>query len=318
MALDRPQLELLEALASAGTLTAAARRLYVSQPALTLRLRNLEDQLGIRLFDRQGRQMAPTRAGQRLIETATVVLRELDAAERDVRTLAAGMVGSLRFASQCSTNYSWLPALLRQFHEEHPGVEVRIEPTAADRPIPALLADRIDVALVAKPDSQMHAVDLEPLFVDELVAVVARNHPWAGRDSLGADDFTDAHVVLYEVYDTRRSAAALLPLPAGAWPARLTTVPVITELLLEMVRGGQAVTVLPSWVATNYQASHGVTTVPMRPAPEPRVWYCATRKGPGSGALDDFVGLLRERFRTQRPGKAQVIAVPEAAPSPAG
>jgi LysR family transcriptional regulator for metE and metH len=292
MDLDLRDLELLDALADARTLTAAAKSLYVSQPALSQRLTKMEDKLGVRLFDREGRRLVVNPAGRRMLVASRLVLAELRSAERDVRDIRDGANGRVRFTSQCSTTFQWLPPVLKRFREQQPNIEIRIETVPGDDPIGALVDDRVDVALVTKLDRQMDRVLLTPLFDDEMVAVVAGPHPWAARRYVTARDFDDAHLILYDVYDQTRIPSTPLPVPHGARPARVTTMPVITDLLIEMVAGGEGVTVLPNWVAAPYTTSHDVEIVHLGAKPLIRTWYCATRPGPRLPHIDAFVQEL--------------------------
>ncbi|MFG2823790.1 LysR family transcriptional regulator [Kitasatospora sp. NPDC048365] len=292
MDVDLRDLELLAATAETGSLTAAAAKLYVSQPALSQRLTRLEDRLGQPLFDRAGRRLVPNAAGRRMLAAARHVLAELDSAERDLRDLRDGRQRRVRFTAQCSTTLPWLPPVIRAFRDREPDAELRIETVADDAPVPALLADLVDVALVTKPDRELDRVRLTPLFEDEMVAVVPDHHPWAQRGHLTARDFTDARLVLYDIYDQSRIPAVPLPLPTGARPARITLMPVITDLLIEMVAGGQGVTVLPNWVAAPYAAGHRLALVRLGARPLTRTWYCATRPGPRPPHIDAFVDCL--------------------------
>ncbi len=298
MDVDLRDLELLEATAAAGSLTAAAEKLYVSQPALSQRLTRMEDRLGMRLFDRQGRRLVPNAAGRRMLVAADRVLGELESATRDLREIREGRDRRVRFTAQCSTTFPWLPPVLRAFRAREPGIDVRIATVADDAPIPALLADQVDVALVTKPDVQMDRVTLTRLFEDEMVAVVPAGHPWASRAHLTARDFDGADLVLYDFYDQKRIPSIPLPIPVGARPGRITTMPVVTDLVVEMVAGGQGVSVLPNWVAAPYTASHGLALVRIGAQPLTRTWFCATRPGPRPPHLDAFVEELAARLGT--------------------
>jgi LysR family transcriptional regulator for metE and metH len=85
--------------------------------------------------------------------------------------------------------------------------------------------------------------------------------------------------VIYDVYDPARIPAAALPVPHGARPGRITPKPRLPELLVEMIAGGEGVTVLPSWEANHYADGHDVVAVRMGAKPLTRSWYCATRQG---------------------------------------
>lgn len=296
MDIDSRDLEMLEALDRLGTLTAAAEHLYVSQPALSQRLRGLEDQVGGSLFDRRGRGLVATPLGRRMQLAARRALHELRTAEQDVRELLEGSHRPVRLSAQCTHNYRWLAAVLPEFRQRRPGVSVVVETMPEDEPVDALLDDRIDLALVTKLDRQMDRVSLQRLFDDELFAVVAADHHWAGRQHVEADDFLDVHLVLCDSYDPRRENPVPLPIPTGARPARLTTLPLITDLIVEMIVADDAVTILPSWIAAPYLQSHDIATIQVGARAERRTWYCATRHGEGSDAVTDLVDVLATRF----------------------
>ncbi|MGG8407705.1 LysR family transcriptional regulator [Streptomyces sp. 12297] len=298
MDVDLRDLELLTATAESGSLTAAAERLFVSQPALSQRLTRLEDRLGLRLFDRNGRRLVPNAAGRRMLVAARHVLGELESATRDLREMRDGHPLRVRFTAQCSTTFPWLPPVIRAFRTQHPEAEVRLESVPDDAPVPALLADRVDVALVTKPDLEMDRVSMTRLFDDEMVAVVPSGHPWAARPHVEAEDFAGTHLMVYDVYDPNRIPSVPLPLPHGARPARITTMPVITDLLIEMVAGGQGIAVLPNWVAAPYVSSHGVGLVRLGHGGHRRTWCVATRPGPRPPHLEAFVNELTTRLGT--------------------
>lgn len=285
-------LELLEAVGEHATLTAAAQAMFLSQPALSQRLLRLEDRLGSPLFDRRGRRLVPTAAGERMLRAARGVLRELRAAEHDVRRIGDGHRLPLRLATQCATNYQWLPPVMRAFRDREPDVDVQVEQVPDDDMIQALLDRRLDVGIVAKLDSRMDQVRLRPMFDDELVAVIAPTHPWASRAVVHADDFADVHLVLHDAYDPDRPAPVPLPLPHGARPGRLTTMPLPTDLLIDMILTGDRVSVLPSWTVAAHAAAGAVSTVHIDGPTQRRTWYCATRQEPTPKPLDALIEVL--------------------------
>jgi LysR family transcriptional regulator for metE and metH len=298
MDVDVRDLELLEALDRHATLTAAAQHLFLSQPALSQRLIRLEERLGASLFERRGRRLVANQAGRRMLRAAHRTLAELRAATHEVRQAGQGRVRPLRLSSQCATNYQWLPPVLRAFRDRMPGVEVSIEHLPDREVIPALVAGDLDLAIVTKLDAAMSQLRLHRLFDDELVAVVAAGHPWARLEVVRAEDFAGAHLVLNEAYDPQHGPAIPLPIPVTATPARLTTTPLTIELLIETVASGDTVTVLPTWTVAPYLAVPGFVTVPIEGPEQHRTWYCATRHGERSGAVDAFAAVLAEHLAT--------------------
>jgi LysR family transcriptional regulator, regulator for metE and metH len=308
---DMRDLELLDVLADHGTLVASAAVLHVSQPALSQRLTKMEQRLGTPLFDREGRRLVPNVAGRRMLVAARRILLELRSAEQDVAEVRTGRDRQIRFAAQCTTALQWLPEVLRSFHSVHPEAEVRITAVTNDEPIPALLDDLIDVALVTKPDRRMDKLDLVRLFEDEMVAVVRRGHPLARRSHLTARDFGDIDLILYDVYDQARIPAPDLPVPPGARPRRITFTPVVTELVVEMVSSSDGVAILPSWVVAPYAPTRDLALVRIGARANRRTWYCATRRGHQPVQVATFVGEIvahlgsaewREDVRSGRTG----------------
>src|SRR5215510_4912718 len=107
--LEIRHLRLVAAIAEEGGVTRAGNRLHLTQSALSHQLRDVEDRLGSALFERVGKRMILTDAGERLLRTARVVLDEIHQAEHDIRRASSGRQGVLRIATQCYTNYHWLP-----------------------------------------------------------------------------------------------------------------------------------------------------------------------------------------------------------------
>ncbi len=294
MDLDVRDLELLEALERHQTLTAAADHLYVSQPALSQRLLRLEQRLGAPLFERRGRRIVANQAGTRMLRAARVALSELRDAVRDIAEIQTGTRDTVRIWTQCSTNYQWLPNVLREFKRLQPTADVTVETVPDNDHIDALVGGDIDIAIVNKLDRQMDRVRLHELFDDELLAIVASDHPWARRPYVGALDFAAAHLVMFDSYDPARTPATPLPIPDGAQPAKLTLLPLVTELVVEAVVASDAVTVLPSWIAAAHLATGRVVGVQIGREPHGRTWYAATRRGAQTAQIATFVEVMRE------------------------
>ncbi|NTX15592.1 LysR family transcriptional regulator [Myxococcus sp. CA056] len=291
MTLDVRHLRLVAAVVDTGSVTAAARVLHLSQPALSHQLRDVEERLGTELFQREGRRMVLTGAGQRVLEAARKVMAEVEAAEADVARLAHTSQGILRLATECYTAYHWLPAVLRRFSTRHPQVEVRIAVEATRRPVEALLAGTLDLGIVSAPTRHRRLAHA-PLFEDELVAVMAPEHPLASRGVLQAADFAREHVLLYSIPLTESTLFQQVLTPAGVSPARVSHVE-LTEALVELTKAGLGISVLARW-AVAPELSRG-TLVAVRVTRKGlrrhwhAVWPRAVRPTPH---LTSFVELL--------------------------
>lgn len=296
--LDVRLLRLVAAIVDAGGVTRAAGRLHLTQSAVSHQLADAEARLGAPLFLRAGRRMVPTPAGERVLAAARRVLGELGAAEDDVRAaMAGGAAGLLRLTTECYTCYHWLPPVLATFRARWPRVEVRLAPEATRRPLAALGAGEVDVAIVSRPltDSPDPApprgVAVTPLFDDELVAVIAPGHPLAARPFARAEDFAGEQVLLYNVRDDESTLLHEVLRPAGVRPAAVLRVE-LTEAVVELVKAGLGVSVLARWAVAPHLAAGTLAAVPLTVAGYHRRWSAATRAGAAPAYVSDFLASL--------------------------
>jgi LysR family transcriptional regulator for metE and metH len=286
-------LRLLRAVADHGGLTRAGSALHLSQSALSHQLRDLEDALGLRLFERVGRRMVLTYAGTRLLEHSRRALDIVEGAETEVRRLASGAGTVLRLSTQCYTCYNWLPRVLGPFHRQFPGVEVRIDAAATDRPIAALLAGEIDLALVfdGTGDAQ---VRMTRLFEDENIVVMAPGHPLAGKKVVEAADLADVPLYLYAAPLEETVLYRRILRPAGVRPRQAQHIQ-LTEAAIELVKAGLGVSVLARWAVEPHLKAGQLVGRRLTARGYRRAWSAATL---GAQKLPDhvsaFIRLVKE------------------------
>jgi LysR family transcriptional regulator, regulator for metE and metH len=308
-------LRMVQAVAEDGTLTAAGKRLYLTQSALSHRLAELERQLGVPVFHRMGKTMVPTPAGDRLLEAAGSVLGRLAELETDLRGMAAGVKGVIRLTTECFTGYHWLPAVLPEFRAAHPGIEVRIVPEAAAHVEESLFRGEIDVALVYDPHED-EALVKDALFEDDQVLLVAPDHPLAERPYVVAKDLADEHLLLYLNRPSDSMLFQRVLIPAGVTPRRVSEVR-LTEAIVSLVAAGVGVSVMTRWSAAPELRSGRVRGVRVTEFGMRREWSALRLKDAASPQwMEDFLNLLRrgpdrlfdEEARTKDRSVAGIIA----------
>ncbi len=288
--LELRHFRLVKHIAETQSITRAAEQMHLSQPALSRQLRTIETKLGVTLFDRHGKTMIPTAAGRHLLSVAPALLEQAAHAEQAVLQMASGSVGSIRLSTECFTCYRWLPGIVEQFQAVYPQVEIDLNMQATDDPIAALVAGKLDLALVYSPitDPKLHATSL---FRDALMAVLPPKHRLATRPYLAAEDFAEEHLLLYdaEASDVMREVL----MPAGVRPRRCSSIR-ITDGLLNLVKAGLGITVVAGWAAAPDVAEGRLVTLPITADGMPRHWRAvrsATSAAPTY--LTAFIDLLQ-------------------------
>ncbi len=192
------QLRYLVALADERHFTRAAARLHIAQPALSQQVRRLEDEVGVALVDRTTRHVALTPAGELLVARARRALAEVDAAGAELSELAGVRTGRVVIGAMRSTGRFDLSALFAAYYARHPGIELVVREEPSETMLQHLHADLLDVAFLsvnrldAGPDIQLH-----PLLDEPLVALLAPDHPLAGRKRIDMVELRDERFVVF-------------------------------------------------------------------------------------------------------------------------
>ena len=289
--LEVRHLKLVRAVVREQGLTRAAAHLHLTQSALSHQLADLESRLGTALFVRAGRRLRPTPAGDRLVETAEAVLPELERAEQELAGLEGAGGGTIRVSTECYTAYHWLPAALEDFARRFPKVSVQIVVEATRRPIPALLEGRLDLAIVSSRSGN-RLVEHHPLFDDEMVAVMAPDHPLAASKTLRPAQFASETLLLYAIPLRASDMFQRFLLPAGVTPARVVHVE-LTEAIVELARAGQGVAVMARWAIAPDVRSGRVVTRRLGRRGLRRRWYAAVHARRVPEHLRAFIGQVR-------------------------
>jgi LysR family transcriptional regulator, regulator for metE and metH len=268
-------LRLVRALAREGSLVRAAPSLHLTQSALSHQLLKIEEAAGSRLFVRTRKSMQLTAAGRRLLSAAETVFNELDATGRDLAAMQGTAAGSLRVSTECTTCYHWLPDVMTALSRKFPSVEVEIDIEASRRPLQALLSGELDAAIVYSERNDRR-LSFRQIFKDELVIIVSPKHRLASKQYVEAADFAGEVLLYYGGVDDDSTVARQILAPAGVRPAKLKKVP-LTEAIIEMVKAGHGVSMIPNWSALPYVRSGELAALRLTRKGVFRHWKLALR-----------------------------------------
>lgn len=251
--LERRHLVILQEIDRQGSLTAAADTLCVTQSAVTHAIKRFEDQVGVALWERDGRRLRLTRSGRYLLTLADRVLPQFEQAEAILQDFARGRRGMLRIGMECHPCYRWLLRVVDPFLTAWPDVDVDVKQAFQFGGIGALQGFEIDLLITPDPIYEP-ALTFLPVFDYELVLVVGADHPLAGADHAAPEDLRDEVLVTYPVEPDRLDVYSQFLHPAGRRPKQRKVIET-TDIMLQMVAKGRAVTTLPDWLVSEYARS---------------------------------------------------------------
>jgi DNA-binding transcriptional LysR family regulator len=192
------QLKAFLAIAEAKTFTAGARRVNVTQAAISMQIRQLEDEVGIQLFTRTPRRVILTQAGEYLLVRARNILREHDSALAEIAELAGAEYGRLRIGSASAMFATQqLPAIMHKLRDKYPSAELTVTSGTSQYLVDKIMHGEIDTAFISLPvDNSNITTDL--LFSDEIVAIAHPAHPLAGEKFISAATLAGENLILGE------------------------------------------------------------------------------------------------------------------------
>src|SRR6476660_1240611 len=196
--MDIRQLKAFVAIAESGTFTAGALRVHVTQAAISMQIRQLENEIGAKVFVRAPRHVILTEAGEHLLRRARQILREHDAAVDEIAELAGAERGRLRIGSASAMVLTdQLPVILTELRKQHPRAEIAVTSGTSEALVEQILAGELDIAFVSLP-VDARGIQTERLSEDQLVAIASPRHKLAKQKTISAYTLAGERLILGE------------------------------------------------------------------------------------------------------------------------
>ena len=293
-------LKTLLALEETGSVSLAAKRVFLTQSALSHQIRSLENYYETPLFERKSTPLRFTPAGMRLLQLARELLPQVAAAERDLVRIIEGEAGELRLAVECHTCFDWLMPAMGEFRPLWPQVELDIVSGFQADPVGLLLQHRADLAIVSEAEP-INGISYHPLFAYEMVGICAEDHPLADKDVWEAEDFIDETLITYPVPDEMLDLPKKVLLPKGINPPRRHSE--LTIAIIQLVASKRGIATLPYWTVMPYLEKGYVVHRKITSDGLQSKLYAAIRtEDANKGYLDNFCQITHDRCFADLPG----------------
>jgi DNA-binding transcriptional LysR family regulator len=272
----------------------AAQRLHISQPPLSNQIKQLEGELGVRLFERSSRGVRMTEAGELLLEEARRIFVQVDQTVRTVQHVGHGEVGHLTLGFVPSASNEVLPPLLRAFGERFPGVELFLREMRPDRVVQQLHDKLVDVGFLYLPLEDA-SLGIECVSREPLVLALAETHPLASEPRVGLQAVAGEPFVLPARYQRMPGLYGQVNeacRQAGFVPKAVQKDVWLMQTIVGLVAGGIRVALVPASLrnlhrrGVVYKAVHGLS---------PTVELGVVRRGDDeSPVVRSFLKVVRE------------------------
>ena len=273
--------------------TRAAVRLHVSQPTLSRQIRDLEDELGIVLFDRGAKTVRLTEAGRVFLTEARIALQSVEDAMQMAKVVAGGKRGEIHVGYAPSLTVELLPRALRYFRESNPGVRVRLHDLSTREMLDGLREGKLQLALLVRVAPKAFAgLVFEELECQPVCLVVHRGHQLARARRVGLEQVAKEPLITFTLADYPEHRAWITDLfrPLNRSPQIVEEHDSITSLIAA-VESGRGVALIAQ--PLNGLGSRRLKIRPLQPAPPPLVVGIAYCKKQRSSATDSFIDSAR-------------------------
>ncbi len=270
----------------------AAERLHISQPPLSQQIRDLEEELGVKLFERTKRQVHLTEAGNVFLEHSYLVLAQLEQAIEATQRIGRGEVGRLAIGFVDSAMYTVLPEILRSFREQFPAIELRLHELTTAQQIQALYDKQVDVGIVRSAISEP-GLSVECLLPESLVLALPETHPLSAQTQVSLSALADESFILFPAKMGPVFYEQMITIfqQAGFHP-KVAQEAVQMQTIIGLVEAGLGIAIVPASLQ-NFHRS-GVIYRPLQEHLSDTGLYLTWRQHDSSSVIGAFLSLTRK------------------------
>ncbi|UTD28085.1 LysR family transcriptional regulator [Bradyrhizobium sp. WD16] len=301
------QLRALAALASQGSITGAAQRLHLTQPAVTLQLRNLQGLAGLPLTQRTADGMQLTEAGREVLALAERIESALEACETALDMLAGCSAGRVSIGAVSTAKY-FVPFAISAFSRSHPNVDVTLFTGNREEIIEALRGYELDFAIMGRPPADID-MNVHPIGDHPHIVIAPTGHRLSRRQRLSLQDLAGETFLMREPGSGTRGLTEQLFASAGVQPI-IGMVMSSNETIKQAVIAGLGIALISAHTVASELDERRLTMLDVEGLPIMRQWYVLARKDkvllPPAQAMLQFLSSEGSRFLPKLHGRVRL------------
>lgn len=286
---------LIKTIAEEGSIANSSEKLFLTQSALSHQLKELEKQLGFKVFYRSRNQWELTEEGAELYKLGGLILENINKSFKNIEGIRAGSIGNIKVSTECYSFYQGLPSFIQKMGLLYPDIHVDLILEATHQPITKLLSNEIDIALVtSKPENDL--LESIKIFEDEIFVIMHKENKLNKQEFVHISDFSEMHLIIHSFPLETVSINELLLKVNKINPFKISAIP-LTEVALEMIHANFGVMCMPKWALKPFNLSTDLVYKKILKNGLKRTHFLVFRKTDTTKKyIQDFISNFKENF----------------------
>lgn len=238
--------KLVKSIAEEGNIANSSDHLFLTQSALSHQLREMEDRLGFKVFNRTRNKWQLTKEGEELYKIANKLFATIEEGFSNIEQIKEGAKGTLRVSAECQSFFHGLPAFIQKMGILYPEITINLGMGATHQTISQILSNELDMAIVTtEPASEL--LFSTKVFDDEIKVIMHQEHPLANVPFLDASHFSEIHLLINSFPLENVSVYEHFLKPNRIVPLKISAIP-FTEVSLQLIEANMGVMCAPEWM----------------------------------------------------------------------
>jgi len=286
---------LIKTIAEEGSIANSTQKLFLTQSALSHQLKDLEAQLGFKIFHRTRNKWTLTEEGTELYELGNSILESIDKSFQNIQQIRTGSAGTIKVSTECYSFYQGLPSFIQKMGLLYPEINLELILEATHQPISKILSKEIDIAIVTtKPENTL--LSSFEIFEDEIFAILHKENEVNKYEYIEADHFLNLPLIIHSFPLETVSVYEHFLKPNKVIPSRISAVP-LTEVALEMISTNFGVMCMPKWALKSFKIPKDLIFKKIGKNGLKRSHYLVVRSDDKTKKyINDFISNFEEEF----------------------